>query len=80
MANFIKYETIKKKYNEPITKYGYRIVPIYGKQTVDESITAWIENNINGDWTTFSFAAPECGQGYCFSEELDVVAFKLRWS
>lgn len=81
MANFIKYDSIKKnkKYFEPITKYGYNIVPIYGKQNVDESIMSWIENNINGDWTTFSFVAPEDGQGYCFLEELDTVAFKLRW-
>lgn len=79
MAKFIEYRTIKKGSYEMIAKYGYFVIPVYGKQKINESTKKWIEDNVNGCWTTFSFAIPKHGQSYCFLEELDAMAFKLRW-
>lgn len=79
MAKFIKYSTIKKESHEMIAKYGYIVISVYGKQKINKSTKKWIEDNVNGYWTTFSFVIPKHGRSYCFLEELDAMAFKLRW-
>ena len=79
MAKFIEYKTIEKKDYEQIIQHGYYPISMYGKQKIDESIKEWIENNVDGCWSTFSFSIPTFGQSYCFSEENDAMAFKLMF-
>ena len=78
MAKFIECNKLTSPTNDI-----YHIVSIYGLQGVGYDVSDWIEDNLDGKWTTYSFGY-QCslgngGQAYCFSDESDAIAFKLRW-
>lgn len=80
MANYIEIMKAKHYQEINITEVGFVIVPIYGSIKLDDDKKKWIENNLEGIWTSFRFGMPKDGHGYCFKNEDDAMAFKLRWS
>lgn len=77
MAKFIEFNIASDNGKRPLLKYGYYIIPIYGIHGVEYEKSNWIEDNLHGHWTSYVFGR---GQSYCFSNELDAMAFKLMWT
>lgn len=83
MAEYFEFDSIFNGYSLP-EEMGYSIVSLFGKDKTEYDhrniINEWIEENISGPWSTFMFGIPRDGQSYCFLDEEDAMAFRLRWS
>lgn len=79
MATFVDMNLISGDEKIP-ADYGYHIVPIYTEYHISSEKKKWIENNLDGKWSSFTFGVPSMGQTYCFFNKSDAMAFKLRWS
>ena len=83
MANYIDicgHRTINKPDNMAEATIDYYQIPIFGPEYFFEEILEWINDNLNGDWTYFSFSVPDMRITYCFKLDEDIMAFKLDWT
>lgn len=59
---------------------GYYILPIHNFNYQDSDlIQDWIEQNVVSDWTFWDFSIAPEGRTYCFKDQTDAIAFKLRF-
>lgn len=81
MANYIAYNILSGRgHLRPPRKFGYVIVPIYGSIHITKKTEEWVDENVVGNWTWFVFGNPTNGIGYCFEQEEDAFAFKMRFA
>ena len=83
MAKHVHYEVVSNGGKTSPMDYGYHIIPLYSIQHSQE-MSDWVDENVKGEWTFFIFgpislSASSGGTSYCFKDEIDAFAFKLRW-